>query len=242
MTSILLGLLTWRQRARLDEAAPTHFNRAERIAHPDRLLRRGRRPPSPFGCRRLFGLAETPRIAGGRVPLVIHLSFPGASPRPGDARPRELLALDLLRRSQGSARPLSQASLAGRPDGGPHRPTARSDEPDAGGRPEYSGHRAPIAMGMRSYPTSTAVMQRPWPCRNVSAFEHIVELLRDHRLFNNEADDVVQQSARARRSDRRQARAPGARRRRPRCAAPIPPRARTNSTAHGREHPGNDSR
>ena len=75
----LLDLLDWRQRASLDELVPTH------IAVPS-----GSRLPIDYGdpdapvlavrLQELFGLADTPRIAGGRVPLTLHLLSPAQRP------------------------------------------------------------------------------------------------------------------------------------------------------------------
>jgi ATP-dependent helicase HrpB len=77
--SILLGLLSWEGRAVLDELAPTHTvlpsgSRA-RIDYSD--------PAAPVLAARLqevFGMMETPRLAGGRVALTMHLLSPARRP------------------------------------------------------------------------------------------------------------------------------------------------------------------
>lgn len=84
ITAAMLGqaladLLSWRQRARLDELAP------ERWATPA-----GSRLAIDYGDRagpvlrvrlqELFGLARTPAVAGGRVPLTLHLLSPAGRP------------------------------------------------------------------------------------------------------------------------------------------------------------------
>lgn len=79
LISILEATLTWQQRQRLDEAAPTH------IVAPS-----GQRVPIDYNCpdtpilsirlQELFGLADTPRIGGGRVPLTIQLLSPARRP------------------------------------------------------------------------------------------------------------------------------------------------------------------
>ena len=75
----LLDLLTWNQRAALDDLAPTHFvapsGSRVPISYDD--------PSAPVLAVRLqevFGLADTPRIAGGRVPLTLHLLSPARQP------------------------------------------------------------------------------------------------------------------------------------------------------------------
>jgi ATP-dependent helicase HrpB len=75
----LLGQLTWEQRAALDMQAPTHVTvpTGSRIAvdYSDPSL-----PVLAVRLQELFGLADTPRIAGGRVPLVLHLLSPARRP------------------------------------------------------------------------------------------------------------------------------------------------------------------
>jgi ATP-dependent helicase HrpB len=75
----LRGMLTWEQRAALDTLAPTH------VAVPtgSRIAIDYSAPESPVLAVRLqemFGLAETPRIAGGRVALTLHLLSPARRP------------------------------------------------------------------------------------------------------------------------------------------------------------------
>ncbi|HMM19102.1 MAG TPA: ATP-dependent helicase HrpB [Selenomonadales bacterium] len=75
----LEALLTWEQRRDLDEYAPTHI----RVPSGQRIPIDYRDPDSPVLAVRLqemFGLAETPRIAGGRTPLTLHLLSPARRP------------------------------------------------------------------------------------------------------------------------------------------------------------------
>ena len=74
----------WRQRQRIDQLAPTRIvvpsGMERRI---DYLLDDHGQPASPVlavKLQELFGLAETPRIADGRVPLLLHLLSPGGKP------------------------------------------------------------------------------------------------------------------------------------------------------------------
>jgi ATP-dependent helicase HrpB len=75
----LRGLLDWPQRQALDRLAPTS------ITVPSGLARAiAYAPDAPpvlaVKLQELFGLADTPRIADGRVPLTLHLLSPGGKP------------------------------------------------------------------------------------------------------------------------------------------------------------------
>jgi len=77
--AILRGLLPPQLRASLDRDAPSHLQlpsgRAVRIAYA------ADRPPHVAGrIQELFGLTATPRIAGGRVAIVIELLAPNQRP------------------------------------------------------------------------------------------------------------------------------------------------------------------
>jgi ATP-dependent helicase HrpB len=79
LAAFLLARLDARQRSQLDRLAPAHFTVPSgsniRIDYSD--------PGSPVLAVRLqevFGLAATPRIADGRVPLVLHLLSPAGRP------------------------------------------------------------------------------------------------------------------------------------------------------------------
>jgi len=78
-TALQLADLTWQQRQVLDADAPTHME----VPTGSRLPIDYADPDSPVLAVRLqemFGLAETPRIAGGRVPLTLHLLSPARRP------------------------------------------------------------------------------------------------------------------------------------------------------------------
>jgi ATP-dependent helicase HrpB len=77
--ALLLSRLSWRQRAELDELAPTHFEVPSgsnvRIDYSD--------PDAPVLAVRLqelFGLDATPSVAGHAVPLTLHLLSPAHRP------------------------------------------------------------------------------------------------------------------------------------------------------------------
>ena len=76
---LLLSDLTWEQRNELDRLAPTHLE----VPTGSRIALDYSNPESPVLAVRLqevFGMLETPRIAGGRVALLIHLLSPGYKP------------------------------------------------------------------------------------------------------------------------------------------------------------------
>ncbi len=77
---ILLGTLSRAQREALDREAP------ERLAVPSGSAIRvvyaaGQPPVLAARIQELFGLAETPRLAGGRVPVLLHLLAPSGRPQ-----------------------------------------------------------------------------------------------------------------------------------------------------------------
>jgi ATP-dependent helicase HrpB len=86
LSTAFATLLTWPQRKLLDEAAP------DAITVPSGMTRKldygvGDRagdaiasPVLAVKLQELFGLAETPRIAHGRVPVMLHLLSPGGRP------------------------------------------------------------------------------------------------------------------------------------------------------------------
>ena len=79
MLGVLRGLLTHAQRAALDHEAPAQYRvpsgRMTSVAYAD-----GKPPAVAARIQELFGLTSTPRLAGGRVPLVIELLAPNHRP------------------------------------------------------------------------------------------------------------------------------------------------------------------
>ncbi|RKP45856.1 ATP-dependent helicase HrpB [Cohnella endophytica] len=79
LKDLLESMLSWDQRRELDKDAPTHWT-----------VPSGSRIPIDYSdidapavsvrLQELFGLPETPRIAGGRVPLTLHLLSPAQRP------------------------------------------------------------------------------------------------------------------------------------------------------------------
>ncbi|SEG80356.1 ATP-dependent helicase HrpB [Thermomonospora echinospora] len=78
MVAALRGLLPWECAARLEEMAP------ERVTVPSgsrvRVDYGGERPVLAVKLQELFGWDAAPRLAGGRVPLVVHLLSPAGRP------------------------------------------------------------------------------------------------------------------------------------------------------------------
>jgi ATP-dependent helicase HrpB len=79
LAAALHALLTWPQQQRLDELAPTHLTvpSGSRIAI-DYLD--GPVPSLSVRLQEVFGLSATPRVGGGRVPLLLKLLSPARRP------------------------------------------------------------------------------------------------------------------------------------------------------------------
>jgi ATP-dependent helicase HrpB len=79
VAGLLLGLLTWEQRASLDERAPTHYV----VPSGSRIAIDYDTPEMPVLAVRLqemFGLQETPSIDRGTLTLTLHLLSPAHRP------------------------------------------------------------------------------------------------------------------------------------------------------------------
>ncbi len=72
-------MLTWKQRQELDRLAPTHLT----VPAGSRIrldYASGDHPVLAVKLQEMFGCRETPRVAEGRVPVVIHLLSPAGRP------------------------------------------------------------------------------------------------------------------------------------------------------------------
>ncbi|KRF13346.1 ATP-dependent helicase HrpB [Paenibacillus sp. Soil787] len=79
LTSILEEMLTWEQRRWLEEWAPTHIQVPSGSRIPvDYSVNES--PTLSVRLQEMFGLADTPRIAKGRVPVTLHLLSPAQRP------------------------------------------------------------------------------------------------------------------------------------------------------------------
>ncbi len=79
LLSALRQRLGWRLQQRLEREAPTHLQ----VPSGSRRRLRYRPGEPPVLCVRLqemFGLADTPRVAGGRIPVMLHLLSPAQRP------------------------------------------------------------------------------------------------------------------------------------------------------------------
>jgi len=79
LKEVLLALVGWERRNRIDELAPTHITvpsgSSIAIDYSDATA-----PVLAVKLQEMFGLADTPRIAGGAVPLTLHLLSPARRP------------------------------------------------------------------------------------------------------------------------------------------------------------------
>jgi ATP-dependent helicase HrpB len=79
LAGVLAARLTWAQRAALDALAPSHVTvptgSRVRVDYADPAA-----PVLAVRLQELFGVADTPRIAGGRVALTLHLLSPAHRP------------------------------------------------------------------------------------------------------------------------------------------------------------------
>ncbi|HYE51063.1 MAG TPA: ATP-dependent helicase HrpB [Azospirillaceae bacterium] len=74
----LTGMLDWHARQELDREAPTHLTVPSGSRIP--VDYSGAAPVVAVRLQEMFGLAETPRVGGGRVPVVLHLLSPAHRP------------------------------------------------------------------------------------------------------------------------------------------------------------------
>jgi ATP-dependent helicase HrpB len=79
LAGVLRGLLTHAQRAALERDAPSRFRLPSGREVPI-AYEADRAPWVAARIQELFGLRETPRLAGGRVPLVVHVLAPSHRP------------------------------------------------------------------------------------------------------------------------------------------------------------------
>ena len=79
MLSILKSHLDWKQGQQLDSDAPTHLA-VPSGSHLKLEYKPGESPVLAVKLQEMFGLADTPRIARGRVPVTLHLLSPARQP------------------------------------------------------------------------------------------------------------------------------------------------------------------
>jgi ATP-dependent helicase HrpB len=79
LTEILRARLSWPELQELERLAPTHFE----VPSGSRIKLRyqpGETPVLAVRIQEMFGCAETPTVAGGRLPVLIHLLSPAQRP------------------------------------------------------------------------------------------------------------------------------------------------------------------
>ncbi|MBI3777403.1 MAG: ATP-dependent helicase HrpB [Gammaproteobacteria bacterium] len=79
LPAILKNLLDWETGRRLEEEAPTHLE----VPSGSRIRLEyipGESPVLKVKLQEMFGLADTPRVAGGKVPVTLHLLSPAQRP------------------------------------------------------------------------------------------------------------------------------------------------------------------
>jgi len=79
LLSILKNRIDWEQGRRLDEGAPTHLA-VPSGSHVRLEYIPGESPVLRVKLQEMFGLADTPRVAFGRVPVTLHLLSPAQRP------------------------------------------------------------------------------------------------------------------------------------------------------------------
>lgn len=79
LSAILKSQLSWEQQQLIEREAPAHI----RVPSGSRIPLRytaGEAPVLAVRLQELFGLSETPRVGGGRVPVMLHLLSPAQRP------------------------------------------------------------------------------------------------------------------------------------------------------------------
>ena len=79
LLAILNNLIGWEKRRRLDEGAPTHLA-VPSGSHVRLAYAPGDSPVLKVKLQEMFGLADTPRVAWGKVPVTLHLLSPAQRP------------------------------------------------------------------------------------------------------------------------------------------------------------------
>jgi ATP-dependent helicase HrpB len=79
LLAILQARLDWNQSKRLEQDAPTHIT-VPSGSHLKLDYKPGESPVLAVKLQEMFGLADTPRVARGRVPVTLHLLSPARRP------------------------------------------------------------------------------------------------------------------------------------------------------------------
>ena len=132
-----------RQLATLDREAPPRI----RVPSGSQIAidyAAGKTPLLAVRIQEMYGLPETPRLAGGRVQLLLHLLAPNIAPATSDRRPCKLLGEHIRTSAKGSQSPISEALLARQPGRSTGRACRRVDADEA------FADRGPRGLAFRS--------------------------------------------------------------------------------------------
>jgi len=78
LSEALLAGIDWNQRQELDRLAPTHWQVP--TGSNIRIDYSGEKPALPVRIQEMFGATETPKVAGGKVAVTLHLLSPAQRP------------------------------------------------------------------------------------------------------------------------------------------------------------------
>lgn len=78
LSEALLAGIDWNQRQQLDRLAPTHWQVP--TGSNIRIDYSGEKPALPVRIQEMFGATETPKVAGGKVAVTLHLLSPAQRP------------------------------------------------------------------------------------------------------------------------------------------------------------------
>jgi ATP-dependent helicase HrpB len=79
LAAAMRAQLSWEQQRRLDAEAPTHLTAPSGLARPLDYVS-GKVPVLALRLQELFGATSTPTVAGGRIPVMLHLLSPAGRP------------------------------------------------------------------------------------------------------------------------------------------------------------------
>ncbi len=113
LTAPLDSLLTWAQRKDLDRLAPTHVT-VPSGSHIRLDYEAGDPPVLAVRLQEMFGCRDTPRLAGGKIPVMVHLLSPAGRPVQVTKNLASFWAICLSGGEERIAWPLSATCLAGR--------------------------------------------------------------------------------------------------------------------------------
>ncbi len=79
LRAVFTGQMDWDQQQRLEQLAPSHLKVPSGSRIPIEYVR-DKPPVLPVRLQEMFGLADTPRLVNGKVPVLLHLLSPARRP------------------------------------------------------------------------------------------------------------------------------------------------------------------